>query len=69
MKPSNIIIRQNGAVQPNGTLAYTYSVTFNVGQQGPFTLIFSQPDFTPANVTQRLNEFAAGIVQIAGQPA
>ncbi|MGH9770088.1 MAG: hypothetical protein ACRD4Q_00060 [Candidatus Acidiferrales bacterium] len=69
MKPSQVMIRQTPQISSAGQVSYIYSVSFMVGQHGPFTVQFSQADFTAANVTQKLNAFAAAIQQIAGTAA
>lgn len=58
-------IREQPLISTTGQITPTYTVSFMVGDHGPFTLPFSKDEFNPANVQQKLEQFAANIESIA----
>jgi len=66
MKPYTIArITQSSAIGPNNTLIPSYVVQFSVGTHGPFTMTFSQADFTVPNVQKALTDFATQLATLA----
>lgn len=64
MKATVQFIRQGQLINPNGAVSYYYTVTFMVGDHGPFTIQFNKEEFTPANVQAKLAQFASSVQQI-----
>lgn len=64
MKPIISKITQTTTIDPNGRAIPGYQVNFSVGTHGPFSMQFSQADFTTQNVQQKLADFAAQITTL-----
>lgn len=57
-------IEEDFRLNPRGEFVRVQVVTFNVGDQGPFTEEFRREEFTPEEVRRRLEERARVITEI-----
>lgn len=64
IKPTVTTINQNTVLTPNGRTTTSYTVHFNVGDQGPFSVQIAEPDFNSANVQKAMQAKADEIEKI-----
>lgn len=61
-----IDIRETSRISPKGELVTTKMVDFMVGEYGPFTLSFSEGEFTQEKVREEVQKQKVKIEGIAG---
>lgn len=62
-------ITEQTVANVNGQFQTTYTVTFMVGQDGPFTVQIPQPEFNAANVQAKMQTIADEINTLHGTAA
>lgn len=64
VQPKVLNVRQTTRFTPAGQTVNDYQVTFQVGNDGPFTKTFAEADFTKENVTKALDAFAQTLTEL-----
>ena len=64
MKPYIVSYRSTTVPGANGQPVAAIEVTYKVGDYGPFTETFPKTSFSAANVSAKLQDFAAHIQQL-----